>query len=101
VTIEWPPRFIGKESNKLEEVAEGSVPDAGDVYTEYPDSRRDEWTVNILPKLKARPMGELMQQSGLSRRALQMIRRGRRPSARNQSKLARLVRSYQNSERPR
>ncbi|MGA2760337.1 MAG: hypothetical protein ABSF08_08475, partial [Candidatus Cybelea sp.] len=37
VTIEWPPRFIGKESNKLEEAAEGRVPDAGDVYTEYPD----------------------------------------------------------------
>jgi hypothetical protein len=37
VTIECPPRFIGKESNKLEE---GSVPDAGDVYTEYPDPTR-------------------------------------------------------------
>jgi hypothetical protein len=43
VTIAWPPRFIGKESNKLEEVEEGGVADAGDVYTEYPRSAaRDE-----------------------------------------------------------
>jgi hypothetical protein len=35
--------FIGKESNKLEEVEEQGVTDAGDVYTEYPNPRRDEW----------------------------------------------------------
>src|SRR5580658_7585829 len=28
--------FIGKESNELEDVEEGSVSDAADVYTEYP-----------------------------------------------------------------
>ena len=83
VTIEWPPRFIGKESNKLEEVEEGSLPDAGDVYTEYPDSRRDEWTATILPILKAMPMPELIKRSGLSRRALYMIRAGRRPQPEN------------------
>ncbi len=56
VTIEWPPRFIGKQSNKLEEVEEGSAPDAGDVYTEYADPRRDEWATTILPRLKAMPI---------------------------------------------
>ena len=86
-TIEWPPRFIGKESNKLEAVGEGSVADAGDVYTEYPDPRRDEWTTTILPKLRAMPMQELMQRSGLSHRALQMIRGGRRPNPGNRTKL--------------
>ncbi len=44
---------IGKESNKLEEVEEGAIPGAGDVYTEYPDPRRDEWTTTILPELRA------------------------------------------------
>jgi hypothetical protein len=87
VTIEWPTRFIGKESNKLEEIEEGSAPDAGDVYTEYPDPRRDEWTTRILPKLKSMPMQELMQCSGLSRRALQMIRSGRLPNPKNRAKL--------------
>jgi hypothetical protein len=87
VTIEWPPRFIGKESNKLEEVEEGSVADAGDVYTEYPDPRRDEWATTVLPKLRTMPMQELMQRSGLSHRALQMIRGGRRPNPGNRTKL--------------
>jgi hypothetical protein len=90
--------FIGKESNKLEEVEEGSVPDAGDVYTEYPDQGRDEWATVILPKLKAMPMQELIEQSGLSRRALQMIRAGRRPASRNQHLLSAIVQSVR-SER--
>ncbi|MFY9738696.1 MAG: hypothetical protein WAK11_06540, partial [Candidatus Cybelea sp.] len=91
VTIAWPPRFIGKESNKLEAVEEGAVADAGDVYTEYPDPRRDEWATMILPKLKVTSIRELMEKSGLSERALQMIRAGRRPSPRNRLVLARVV----------
>ncbi len=79
--------LIGKESNKLEEVEEGAVSDAGDAYTEYPDSQRDEWAAEILPQLKAMPMRELMERSGLSRRALQLIRAGRRPSVQNQQRL--------------
>jgi hypothetical protein len=35
--------YIGRESNKLEEVEEGGVPSASDVYTVYDDPRRDEW----------------------------------------------------------
>ena len=87
VTIQWPPRFVGKESNKLEEVQEGGVADAGDVYTEYPDPRRDEWITEILPQLKALPIRELMRRSRLSRRAVQMIRAGRRPNPKNLTKL--------------
>jgi len=91
VTFEWPPRFICKESNKLEEVEEGSVPDAGDVYTEYPDKRRDGWATAILPRLRAMPLPELIRRSGLSRRALQMIRGGRRPNANNAKLLSAAV----------
>ena len=92
VTIEWPPRFIGKESNKLEEVEERSAPDAGDVYTEYPDRRRDEWNTRILPILKAMPIEELIKRSGLSRRALYMIRAGRRPQPENAANLKSIAR---------
>jgi hypothetical protein len=92
VTIEWPPRFIGKESNKLEEVAEGSLPDADDVYTEYLDPRRDERATRILPKLKAITLRELTEKSGLSERALQMIRAGRRPNKRNRALLTHIAR---------
>ncbi len=83
--------FIGKESNKLEEVEERGISDAADVYTEYPDARRDEWMTAILPRLKAIPIRELMRRSGLSRRALQMIRAGRRPNQANRRILAKVL----------
>ena len=88
VTIEWPPHFIGKESNKLEEVEEGGAPDAGDVYTEYPDARRDKWTTQILPVLQSMNLAELQRLSGLDRRSLQRIRSGRRPQAKNRALLS-------------
>jgi len=87
VMIEWPPRFIGKESNKLEEVEEGAIADALDVYTEYPDPRRDEWAAIIIPALQRINLVHLQQLSGLDRRTLQRIRAGRRPHARNQAAL--------------
>jgi|SRR5580700_1265259 hypothetical protein len=83
--------FIGKESNKLEEVEEQSASDAADVYTEYPDPRRDEWTTEILPILRTIPLRELVERSGLSRRALQMIRAGRRPNPQNRAALLSVI----------
>jgi hypothetical protein len=82
---------IGKESNKLEEVEKGGVPDAGDAYTAYPDPRRDEWAMRILPILRTMPLCDLMERSGLSRRALQMIRAGRRPSLQNCKRLSEIA----------
>jgi hypothetical protein len=76
VTIEWPPRLIGKESNKLEEVEEGVVADAGDVYTEYPDPRRDEWATKWLPVLRATPVPQLQKQ-GVARATIYAVRTGR------------------------
>ena len=70
---------IGKESNRLEEVEEQSLLDPSDVYAEYPDSRRDEWATKILPRLKAMPLRELMERTGLPRSTIQAIRAGRRP----------------------
>ena len=75
--------YIGKESNKLEEVEEQSLFDPSDVYTEYPDPQRDEWKTRWLPILKAMPIEESTKRSGLSRRALYMIRAGRRPQLEN------------------
>jgi hypothetical protein len=66
--------FIGKESNKLEEVEEQRVSDAREVNTEYPNPRRDEWARVILPKLRAMSIAELMKLTGMSRRAIQRIR---------------------------
>ena len=92
VTIEWPPRFIGKESNKLEEIEEGSVPDAGDVYTEYLDPRRQErdWhrVVETLRAMTKRQLRELEKRSGISLTTLKAWRRGRTAHSNNRAKLA-------------
>jgi len=83
--------YIGKESNKLEEVEEQSLLDPSDVYIEYPDPRRDEWATKILPKLKAVPLRELMERTGLPRSTLQAIRAGRRPHKAARRKLSYIV----------
>ena len=51
--------YIGKESNKLEQVEEGAVPAEIDVYTVYDDPRRDEWKTKWLPMLLRTPVPEL------------------------------------------
>jgi hypothetical protein len=68
--------FIGKESNRFEQVAGQSTAAA---YVEYPDPKRDEWVTNTLPTLKAMPLRKLMELSGMSLAALQAIRAGRTP----------------------
>jgi hypothetical protein len=81
---------IGKESNRLEEFEEQSLLDPSDVYTEYPDPRRDEWATKILPRLKAMSMRELMERTGLPRSTLQATRAGRRPHQKNAERLIKL-----------
>jgi hypothetical protein len=76
--------YIGKESNSLEEVEEGLIHAEENVYTEYPDPRRDEWQVRLLPALKKARLSDLIKLTGLSKRALQDLRAGRsRPHAAN------------------
>jgi len=43
--------YIGRESNRLEEIEAGVIHSPESVYTEYPDPRRDEWQTRILPVL--------------------------------------------------
>lgn len=91
ITIEWPPRFIGKESNKLEEVEEGRAPDAGDVYTEYPDPRREGYAWDdALDKLRAMTKSELRElekRTGISFTTLKAWRRGRPPHPKHRIQL--------------
>jgi hypothetical protein len=85
-------KYIGKESNCLEDVESGLVRSAGTVYTEYSDPRRDEWQTKILPVLKKVPLRTLVKMSGMSHRALINIRAGRsRPHRRNREKLVSIL----------
>jgi hypothetical protein len=83
-------KYIGKESNSLEEVDAGLLHSAENVYTEYLDRRRDEWQTKILPALKEARLSDLVEQCHgiLSRRALIDIRAGRsRPHRKNRELL--------------
>jgi hypothetical protein len=85
-------KYLGKESNNLEEVESGMVHSPENIYTEYSDPSRDEWETVILPVLKKLPLAELITRSGLSRRALIDLRSGRsRPHPKNLSMLISLV----------
>jgi len=80
--------YIGKESNRLEEIEAGVIHSADSVYTEYPDPRREEWQTRILPVLKKIPIAALMRFSGRSRSMLQRTIAGRnQPRMRNQELL--------------
>jgi hypothetical protein len=82
-------RFIGKESNALEDVEAGLVHSAESVYTEYCDPKRDEWVTKVLPGLKKAPLAGLIKETGLSRRALVDLRAGRaRPHFKNHKQIA-------------
>jgi len=87
-------KYIGKESNSLEEVEAGLIHSAQNVYTEYPDQRRDEWETKIRPAINIRgTLSRLEEETGLSRRALIDARTGRRrPHPRNQKLIAATLR---------
>jgi hypothetical protein len=80
--------YIGKESNRLEEIEAGLVHSPESVYTEYPDPGRDEWQTRILPILKNIPIPALIRVSGKSRSMLRRALTGQStPRKRNQQLL--------------
>lgn len=86
-------KYIGKESNAIEDVDSGMIHSADAVYTEYVDSQRDEWHTQILPALKKLQLRELMPRWPLSRRALINYRSGqaRRPHPKNERLIAQFL----------
>lgn len=92
-------RYIGKESNSLEDVEAGMVHSPENAYTEYPDSSRDEWEVEILPKLRELPLIQLVKETELSRRTLIDLRAGKsRPHPKNLEKIVEAIKTLGGSE---
>lgn len=88
-------KYIGKESNSLEDVESGLVHTAQTVYTEYSDPRRDEWQAKTLRALKKVPLKILVKKSGMSRRALMDARAGRsRPHRKNRERLVSILKKF-------
>ena len=81
-------KYIGKESNSIEDVESGLVHSETDIYTEYSDPKRDEWPTKILPALKRMPLTQLVILSRMSPSALKELRAGRsRPHRENREML--------------
>jgi hypothetical protein len=80
-------KYIGKESNVIEDVEAGLAHSEADVYTYYPDPRRDEWETQIRPALKKMPLSVLERETGLSRRMLIYARTGKRKPHRKHQEL--------------
>ena len=68
--------YVGKESNRLEEVEVGLGHDPDEVYTEYADPGRDSWRALVLPVLRAMQGKALAEATGLSERSIREIRNG-------------------------
>ena len=87
-------KFIGKESNSLEEVEAGLVHNRRNVYTEYEDPKRNAWLTKILPAIKNTKPALLISacKDFLSSRALRDIRAGRSiPHRKNRERLERIL----------
>lgn len=86
-------KYIGKESNNLEEVEAGLHHSAENVYTEYADRRRDEWQTKILPVLRKIPPEVIVKMSGLSPTTIKdTLAERSRPYPKNRERLAQIVR---------
>ena len=84
-------RYIGKESNKIEDVEVGLVGELGDVLEEYL-SPETEWTQTLLPYLRSTRRSEIVSKVGISERTVQRWRHGvPRPTPEHQAMLQRLV----------
>jgi hypothetical protein len=92
-------KYIGKESNALEDVESGLIHSEQSVYTEYPDPRRNEWQTKTLSVIKDAPLLKLAKMSGMSPSALKEIRAERaRPHRRNQELLTRIALKLANKD---
>ena len=69
--------YIGKESNRLEDVEHGLVHDLDEVLETYIDLHADPWLTVIVPILKTMPLAELKRLTGLSERHLIELRKGK------------------------
>ncbi len=59
--------YIGKESNRQEDVEAGLVGELGDVVATYEDTSREAWLKVWLPEVKKMSREEIAKATGMSR----------------------------------
>ena len=72
--------YIGKESNRIEDVQSGLVHDLADVLEVHVDPRRDLWHAVVQPLVRVLRRKPLAAAAGLSVRQIQRLRQGKSPS---------------------
>jgi hypothetical protein len=91
--------YVGKESNRLEEVEAGLIHDLDEVYTEYVDPDQDSWKVLVVPVLKEMPLRVIQEQTGMSRSQIKALRNGHaRPHKANRDLLLHIAGDFARSE---
>ena len=87
--------YIGKESNKLEEVEDGVIHDLDEVLNEYSDARSDEFVTLALPVLREMLVPRIVAESGLNPSTVKRIRAGRqRPHPDNRETLMSIAATF-------
>ena len=84
--------YVGKESNRLEEVQHGLIEDEDEVMNEYPDPSNDPFVRFVVPVLRTMALSPLVKESGLNLSTIKRIRAGKQwPHARNRRALTELA----------
>jgi hypothetical protein len=68
--------YVGKESNRLEEVEAGVLHDEPEFLNMYHDPRRDSWVKEVLPLLRGLPTAQLVRELGVSRSTVKRWKAG-------------------------
>jgi hypothetical protein len=86
--------YVGKEANRLEEeVDAGLIHSIDEVQAIYHDPDDDTWARDVRPLLKALRRADLARLAGITPRAIQLLRNGRRrPSPETETVLVRAAR---------
>src|SRR5207302_3240591 len=87
-------RYIGKESNRLEEGLHGLVHDVGEVRATYIDVHQDPWQRDVVPLLRKMPRAALARRAHVTVRTVQAIRNGTTPSKRTREAVIRVAALY-------
>jgi hypothetical protein len=87
--------YVGRESNRLEEVEAGLIHDSDEVYTEYVDAQHDPEWETLVAKLKCIPRSWLMQETGLARSTITALRNSHaRPTQKTRKKMTRAAAKF-------
>lgn len=89
------PIYMGKESNRLEEVEQGTIHDWEEVRSEYQDPRADPWRTIVIPVLQRMNRSEIARQAGITERHVARLRNGKQmPSIELRQILTRLAATH-------